>query len=736
MRSWNGARALTLVALLDLALGGCAEVRPLPTVAPPTVAVPDPSMPLASDTGSMRLPGVASLAQVASNRIVDAVDPYRWLEDGESAETRAFTQEQNARTRAVIDAIPGREAFRGDIQRFLQVGTLGVPAVRRTGAGALRYFHTKREGTQNQSTLYVRDGLRGKDRALIDVSALSADGTSALDWWFPSRDGALVAWGRSESGSEESVLHVRDVLTGQDRALRIDRTRHASVAWKPDGTGFYYSRYPKKGSVPPGDEKYGSKIYFHDLASADPDADPVVFGEGRAKTDVPSVSISPGGKWLVFHVHQGWDKNELYLRDATTPGAPNLPLAVGKKALYSASLRDEGLFVHTNDGAPRYELYAVDYAHPERAAWRKVLAEAKEPLEDVAITKQEIVATYLVDAATKIVRFGHDGKRKADVWLPEATTAGVTEGLDGEEVFVRDESFARPARVQVLGATGALAPWDQVGAGFAGGDIKVTRLFATSKDGTKVPLFVVSKGPLPKGKNAPTVLYGYGGFNVNQRPAYSARVMSVLARGGVWAHAILRGGGEYGEAWHEAGMLAKKQNVFDDFYACAEKLVAEGVTSHEKLAAMGGSNGGLLVATAITQRPELFRVGLSLVPLTDMMRYHLFRIAKLWIPEYGDPDDPAAHTWLRAYSPYHHVTKGTRYPSVLFTTAESDSRVDPMHARKMAARLGAAQADPTRPVLLRVETKAGHGAGKPVAKLAEEMADELGFMLHELGAKL
>lgn len=720
---------------------GCAGAPSMPKLPPPTVATPDPSMPLASST-QLRLAstlGSALSTQRAAGTMGERVDPFRWLEDGESAETRAFTERENARTRQVIDAIPGRAAFRSDIARFLQVGTVGAPAVRRAKSGVLRYFHTKREGAQNQSTLYVRDGLRGRDRVLLDVSALSADGTSALDWWFPSRDGAWIAWGRSENGSEESVLHLRNVETGIDSDLRIDRTRHASVAWKADGSGFYYSRYPKKGTVPPGDEKYGAKIFYHDVASKDADADPVVFA-AVVKTDVPSVSISPNGKWLAFHVHQGWDKNELYLQDASTPGAPRVALAVGKKALFSAILRDDGLFVHTNDGAPKYALYAVDYAHPERAAWRKVLAEANEPLEDVAITKQEIVATYLVDAATKVVRFGHDGKKRADVRLPEASTAQVGEGLDGEEVFVRDESFARPSRVQVLDARGGLQPWDKVGASFSAGDVQVKRLFATSKDGTQIPLFVVSKGPLRVGKaargGAPTVLYGYGGFNVNQRPAYSARVMSVLSRGGVWAHAILRGGGEYGEAWHEAGMLAKKQNVFDDFYACAEKLVAEGITSREKLAAMGGSNGGLLVATALTQRPELFRVGLSLVPLTDMLRFHLFRIAKLWIPEYGDPDEPAAREWLRAYSPYHHVVTGTRYPAALFTTADSDSRVDPMHARKMAARLAAAQADATRPVLLRVETKAGHGAGKPVGKLAEEMADELGFMLNELGVKL
>ncbi len=716
---------------------GCAGDLPPLVVPPPTVARPEEGVGLAA----------ASRGTWMSTRKQDLVeklhgtsvaDPYRWLEDSESEEVKQWTAAQNAHTRALVDAVAGREAFKADIQRFLQVGYVSSPSVRRTREGTLRYFHSKREGTQNQSTLYVRDGLQGRDRALIDVSSLSQDGTSALDWWYPSRDGKYLAWGRSESGSEESVLYVRDVVTGKDLPDRIDRTRHASVAWLPDNKGFYYSRYPEKGTVPPGDEKYGSKIFFHELGK-DPATDRLIFGDRPDKTDVPTVTISPNGKWLVVRVHQGWGKSELYLREAAKDGA-FLPLAVGKKAIYDGIARDDMLYVMTNDGAPRYRLYAVDYAHPERAAWKEVLSEEADTLDDVAITKDEIVAAYMVDAATKLVRFGRDGKKKGEIPLPSLGQADVSASLDGDQVFVHFESYGRPSQISLLEAgknkESRLLPWDAVGGHFSADDVTVTRLFATSRDGTKIPLLVVSRGALQRTGLNPTVLYGYGGFNVNQKPAYSARVMSVLSRGGVWAHAILRGGGEYGEAWHEAGMLGNKQNVFDDFYACAEKLASEKITSSSRLAAMGGSNGGLLVATAVTQRPELFRVGLSLVPLTDMLRYHLFRIGKLWIPEYGDPGDPKAFSWLSAYSPYHHVKEGTRYPSMFFTTAESDSRVDPMHARKIAARMQAAQADASRPVLLRVETKAGHGAGKPVSKLSDEMADELTFLFHELGVNL
>jgi prolyl oligopeptidase len=678
------------------------------------------------------------------------VDPYRWLEASDSAEVRAWTDEQNAYTRRAIDALPGRAALRRQVTDLLQIGYVSPPSVRTTKSGALRYFHTKREGTQDQPTLYVRDGASGTDRVLVDASLLSDDGTTALDWWYPSRDGALLAWGRSESGSEESTLFVRDVATGKDMPDKIERTRHASVAWLPDGKSFYYSRYPEAGAVPPGDEKYFSKIFLH-VIGQDAKTDKLVFGEGRDKTDTPIVSISPNGHWLVVRVHMGWDKSEVWVKNLERPDAASATgwVAVAKDAhaVFEPVARNERLYIQTNDGAPRYRLYAVDYDRPQRAAWKVILPEGKDVLDDVAIVKSEIVATYMHEASSRIERFGLDGKTRGPVALPSIGTAGLTGAWDGEEAFVSFTSYVVPAQIHRLDlhprtptpapATPAqLEPWDRVGAKFSATDIEVERLYATSKDGTRVPMFVIAKKGTKRDGTSPTILYGYGGFNVNQTPSFSARALASVNRGAVWVTAILRGGGELGEDWHEAGMREKKQNVFDDFIACAETVVKEKITSPDRLGVIGGSNGGLLVAAVVTQRPELFRAGLSLVPLTDMVRYHRFRIAKLWIPEYGDPEKAADFPFLYAYSPYHHVTDGARYPSMLFTTAESDSRVDPMHARKMTARLQAAQQDPARPILIRVETKAGHGAGKPVSKLADELSDELSFLLHELGVAL
>jgi prolyl oligopeptidase len=667
---------------------------------------------------------------------VQVKDPYRWLEDGDSSDTHAFIDRENEKTREALDLVPGREAIAARVRSLLELGETSEPAIRLTDKGTRRYFHVKRSGTQNQPVLYVRDGVKGEDRVVIDPAALSQDGTTALDWWYPSKSGDLVAWGRSESGSEESTLYVRDVASAKDISDKIPHTRHCTVAWLADQTGFYYTRFPEPGSVPAGDEKYGSKIFFHKLGD-DPKKDTLVFGEGRTKTDVPGVSISPDGRWLIATVHEGWDKSEVYLFDRHGK-AEWIKIAGGERFLYGAIPRDDGLYMHTNENAPRYELYRIDYAHPSRASWKKIIAQGEDVLEDVSVSTHEIVATFLHDASSRVERFTHEGKSQGAIELPGIGSAGARVPWFGGEAFVSFTSFVVPTEVfhldlQKPGAK--LTVWERAGESFGAEDIEVTRMNATSKDGTRVPMFVIAKKGLKRDGKNPTVLYGYGGFNVNQTPGFSTRALTIVERGGVWVTAVLRGGGEFGEAWHQAGMLDKKQNVFDDFIACAETLIAEKVTEPDELAIMGGSNGGLLVSAAVTQRPELFRAGLALVPLTDMLRYHHFRIAKLWIPEYGSSEDEKQFKTLYAYSPLQKVTDGTRYPAMLFTTAESDSRVDPLHARKMAARMQEAQADKSRPILLRTETKAGHGAGKPVTKLTEELTDEIAFVLHELGVQ-
>lgn len=725
--------ALTVVlALSPLALAvSCAE-QAVVQVPPLTVAVP------LRPRGADESPMTKKMDLVENLHGTRVSDPYRWLENAEASDVRAWTDEQNAHTRKVLEQMPGREALRGQVKDLLQIGYVSAPSVKTTKAGVQRYFHTKREGTQNQPTLYVRDGVTGKDRVLLDASALSEDGTTALDWWYPSRDGALLAWGRSDSGSEESTLFIRDVGTGKELPDKIEHTRHASVAWMPGGKSFYYSRYPEAGSVPPGDEKYFSKIFLHVLGQ-DAKTDKLVFGDHRDKTDTPIVLASEDGHWLVVRVHMGWDKSEVWIKDLTKtdPGAQAGWVAIAKDApaIFEPIARNERLYIQTNDGAPRYKLYAVEYDKPQRAAWKELIPEGLDVLDDVAILKNEIVTTYMHEASTRIERFGLDGKTRGPVALPGIGSAGVTGAFDGEELFVSFTSYVVPAqvhRVDLRIPAAKLEPWEKVGSKFQAADIEVERLYAVSKDGTRVPMFVIAKKGMKRDGKNPTMLYGYGGFNVNQTPSFSARALASVNRGVVWVTAILRGGGELGEDWHKAGMLDRKQNTFDDFIACAEAVVSEKITSADRLGIVGGSNGGLLVAAAVTQRPELFRAGLSLVPLTDMVRYHRFRIAKLWVPEYGDPEKPEEFKFLYAYSPYHHVREGVRYPAMLFTTAESDSRVDPMHARKMTARMQEVQQDPARPILIRVETKAGHGAGKPVSKLADELADELSFLFHEL----
>jgi prolyl oligopeptidase len=663
-------------------------------------------------------------------------DPYRWLENGDSPEVRIWDEAQNAATRDWLSRIPGRDALRTRVRELLSIGYVGAPVARTTAEGSRRYFHMRREGTQEQAVLYVRDGVGGIDRALIDPAPLSADGTTAVDWWAVSHDGGRVAWGVSEAGSEESTLRVREVATGTDLPDRIPHTRHATVAWLPDGETFFYTRYPSPGDVPPGDEKYFCRVYRHTLGD-DWARDPLVFGEGRDKLDVPSVLVSPGGRWLVVRVHMGWQKSEVWLRDLATPGSTWVAVATGAEALYEPAPLDDVLYVMSNDGAARYRLSEVDYTAPARALWREILPERQDVLTDVAVlggTHRVIIASYLHEASARIERFTREGKTLGPIALPVLGSAVVAAAWDGDEAFVELTSFATPWQVlRCDPSSGATTIWDRVGAGLAPSDLRISMLYATSKDGTRVPMFVVEKSGTPRDGERPAVLYGYGGFNIAQTPAFSSRTLLTVEHGGVWVVALLRGGGEFGEDWHRAGMLENKQNVFDDLYACAEELVRAKVTRPERLGVVGGSNGGLLVATAVTQRPDLFRAGLSLVPLADMLRYHRFRIGRLWTAEYGDPDDPAAFAWLYAYSPYHRVRDAERYPAVLYTTAESDSRVDPMHARKMAARMQAAQGNTAHPILLRVESRAGHGAGKPVAKLVDEVSDELAFLFHELG---
>ncbi|MFW5738888.1 MAG: prolyl oligopeptidase family serine peptidase [Myxococcota bacterium] len=712
-------------------LASCAAAPPAPTPAPsaPTAAsAPAPA--------PERKPPVPTPREYVADTYhgTKVADPYRWLEE-DSERVTAWTKAQNARTRTILDAISQRDEVAKSIERLMSAGDVAPPKPRRTPWGAWRYFYQKREGLQNQPTLYVREGLKGEDMVVFDVNTLAADGTASLDWFFPSPDGRRVAYGVSLEGSEESTLYVREIGRGgkvEQLADEIPRTRYCSIAWKPDGSGFYYTRYPKAGEVPEGEEHYHRAVFVHALGS-NPEDDPRIFGEGRAMTDSPSVELSPNGRWLVVHVHQGWAKSELYLRDMARPKSAFVPVAVGKEAIYYPIVTNNALYVLTNDGAPRSKLVRVNPTKPSREHWQDVIPEGEHTLDDVNLIGKEFIATYLRDASSELVRFDMQGKRLGDIELPVLGTARVRGARNGSEAFVGFTSFAVKSDVYrvPLDGTGKRELWQQVDTPIEA-DVQVDQFFATSKDGTRVPYFAVRRRGVSFDGTAPAVLAAYGGFNISVVPQFLRGAGVVLEHGGVFVQANLRGGGEYGEAWHKAGMFENKQNVFDDMIAVAEDVKARKVAAPDRLAVTGGSNGGLLVGAMIVQRPELFRVAVARVPLMDMLRYQNFLIAKLWIPEYGEASDPKVFPALLAYSPYHNVEKGVAYPATLLTAAESDTRVHPLHARKMAAALQWATSS-DEPILLRIETKAGHGVGKPVSKRIEEYADVYSFMMWKLG---
>jgi prolyl oligopeptidase len=669
---------------------------------------------------------------------VKVPDPYRWLEKSDSDEVRSWTEKQNAHMRKLLDAVPDRARISDRLWQLYEIGAVGAPVIKGQGK-ARRYFYTRRTGKQNQPVLHLREARAEphvKDRVLVDVNQLSVDGTRALDWWFPSEDGRYVAYGVSSNGDEESVLRVREVATGDDLPDSITRTRGCSVAWLPDSKGFYYTRYPLAGSVPPGEEKYHRSVHFHQLGT-DPALDPKIFGDGRDLKDRPSIQLSPDGRWLAIEVAQGWARTELFLLDTRKGGKP-APVVTGRDHLYRvADVMNDRVYVLSNEEAPRYRLFAVDPRRPARDQWKEVLPQVADTLESVQVVGGRLVAHYLKDASSRIRIHDNRGKLLREVGLPGLGTASDLSGQQkGRELYFSFVSYLTPTIVfrhdlSKKETEGATSVWQRLSAPIDPAAFEVNQVRYRSKDGTEVPMFLVHRRGLKRDGRNPTLLYGYGGFNISLTPAFAAQVAPFIERGGVYAVANLRGGAEYGEAWHQAGMLGRKQTVFDDFIAAAEYLIAEKFTSPDKLAVSGRSNGGLLTSAVLTQRPDLFRAVISGVPLTDMLRYQKFRIAQLWIPEYGSADDPEAFKWLYAYSPYHRVKEGVDYPAVLLFTAESDSRVDAMHARKMAARLQAATAG-KRPILLRLENKAGHGAGKPLRKLIDQYTDELAFLFGQL----
>jgi prolyl oligopeptidase len=665
---------------------------------------------------------------------VKIVDNYRWLEDGESPDTQKWVAEEMAYTQSVLDPLPGRDAIHRRLSELLSIGNITQPEI-----GGKYYFYTRREGMQNQPVLYVREGVDGKDRVLVDPNQLAADGTIALDWYEPSESGKYLAYGTSPSGSEMSTLHILETKTGNPLPDTIERTRACSIAWMPDGSGFYYTRYPKKGDVPDGQEVYNRHVFYHELGT-DPVTDPKIFGEGRDAEDWPNVSLDNDGRLLLITVQQGWTKSELFLMDLKK-GTPPTRITTGKNFLYNGSAYNGRLYIVTNEDAPRYRMFMAEAGNYERDDWQEIIPQTEAVLQGTAVWGGKIFAQYERNATSQLRLFDLAGKVINDIHLPAlGSVFGSSGKWNRDELFYGFFSFTVPPTVYRYDLkTGATSQWAKVDApSIDPAAYEVNQEWYHSKDGTRVPMFIVNKKGLKKDGHNPTVLTAYGGFNVSLSPSFSRTAYLWMEHGGVYAMANLRGGAEFGEDWHRAGMLGNKQNVFDDMIAAAEHLISEKYTDKDHLAIQGGSNGGLLMGAMITQRPDLFRAVVCQVPLLDMLRYQNFQIAKLWIPEYGSSDNPEQFKWLYAYSPYHHVKAGTEYPAVLFMTADTDTRVDPMHAKKMAALMQAEAENgrsKTRPILLRIETKAGHGAGKPVTKLIEEYTDVYSFLFWQLGVK-
>lgn len=657
-------------------------------------------------------------------------DPYRWLEAGDGAEVRAWTEAQNAHTAAWMAAQPARAVVHARLRELLAIGALGAPAM----AGG-RFFHQRREGTQDQPVLLVREGIGGADRVLLDPNAFDAQGTTALDWYFPSPDGRLLAYGLSRGGTEESTLQLLDVATGATFGEAIPGTRATALAWLPDGRGFYYARYPRPGTVPDAERQYHRAIWFHALGT-DAVADRPVFQPAQ-KEHWPGVKLSGDGRWLLVSVARTFDQVDLWLEDRQD-GRGLQPVVRDLPHAFEAEVENGVLYVRSNVHSPQYALYRAPAAAPALDRWEELVApRADAVLDGFRLTRGHVALSYVERASSRLRVVPRAGGAVRELALPALGSVMGWGSEPASDVLVY--GFASytvpPGLYGVELPEGEARCWARVEADVAPERYQVDQVMVPSRDGTPVSMFLVHRRDLVRDGTAPAYLTGYGGFNISLTPQFSRAWLFWLERGGVLAIPNLRGGGEYGEAWHQAGMLARKQNTFDDCIAAAEWLIRERYTSPAHLALAGGSNGGLLAGAVLTQRPELFAAVVIQVPLLDMLRYHLFRIARLWIPEYGDPDDAEAFRWLRAYSPYHHVRDGVAYPAVLLATAAGDTRVDPLHARKMAARLQAATASP-QPVLLRLETDAGHGAGKPVSKALEELADTWTFVAVATGLAL
>lgn len=665
--------------------------------------------------------------QVDDYHGVRVADPYRWLEDLDSAETAEWVQAQNELTSRYLDQLPERDAIRARLTELWDFERFGVPFRR-----GERVFYMRNDGLQNQAVLWTAPTLHAEPTVLLDPNRWSEDGTVALTGLRVSDDGRLVAFGVSASGSDWQEWKVLDVQSREETGDRLRWVKFSGASWTPDGKGFFYSRYDE----PTGFEQlnYYQKLYYHRLGTAQSD-DELVFERPDCKEWGIHGEVTEDGRYLVLTITVGTDSRTcLFYEDLADPSGEVVELLPGFEAEF-AYLANDGpvLYVATDLHAPRRRVVAIDVTNPGRASWRDVVAEAEDALESASVVRDRVFCVYLHHAASRVLVYRLDGTFEREVPLPGlGTVTGFPGRRTDRDTFYSFDSYVAPPRIYRLeldSGSGELFREPKVA--FDASAYETSRVFYTSPDGTRIPMFVSHRTGLRRDGANPTVLYGYGGFRIPSTPMFRVGALGFMERGGIWAVPCIRGGGEYGEEWHLAGTKGRKQNVFDDFCAAAQWLVDDGYTSTSCLAIQGGSNGGLLVGACLNQRPDLFGAANAAVGVMDMLRFTRFTIGWAWTSDYGDPDDPDDFRVLSAYSPLHNLRPGTAYPPTLITTADHDDRVWPGHSFKYAAALQAAQSGDA-PVLLRVEVRAGHGLGKPTAKLIDEATDVWSFLEHRL----
>ena len=670
--------------------------------------------------------------QVDDYHGVKVADPYRWLENLDSEETRAWVEAENKLSFAYLESIPARTALKDRLTKLWNYEKYGTPF--KEGD---RYFYMRNSGLQNQSVLYTVTSLDAPPQTVLDPNTLSADGTVAVSGLQPSPDGKLLAYGLSASGSDWQEWKVRDVETSKDLSDDLKWVKFSGVSWTRDGRGFFYSRYDEPKSDALKGTNYFQKVYFHKVGSPQSE-DVLVYERPDEKDWLFSGNVTEDGNYLIITVYEGSDiKTRIYFKDLKAKDAPVVKLLDDFDAAYTF-VGNEGtrFWFLTDQQASRGKVIEIDTANPARSNWKVIVPEGKETLQATTFVNNKFILNYLKDAYTQVKIYDTTGKLVNEVQFPGI---GSAEGFGGKatdkETFYSFTGFTTPTTIYRYDmTTGKSTIFRQPKVDFNPANYETKQVFYTSKDGTKVPMFITYKKGLKLNGNNPTFLYGYGGFNVSMTPGFSVGNLVWMEMGGVYAQPNLRGGAEYGEDWHQAGIKLKKQNVFDDFIAAAQWLIDNKYTSTPKLAIGGGSNGGLLVGAVLTQRPDLFGAALPEVGVMDMLRFQQFTIGWAWVSDYGSSDNAEEFKALYAYSPLHNIKPGTSYPPTLITTADHDDRVWPGHSFKFAAALQAAQAG-NAPILIRIETKAGHGSGKPTSKIIEEAADRWAFLVKTLDMK-